>query len=294
MVAVFAIFATLGQLEMKQMGVGLATAILIDATLVRAVLLPATMQLLGEHNWYLPRWLERLPRISWREPWRRRPRRQRVPLKRLARRHDRQPIARQQRGRRRSARLAERRCQSRRLLVPADEQHEAARGAERRERQRHALGRRLGRVADADGAAGRVECRVVREKRRRVSVGADAEQRDIEHDVAELALVGMRRGLRRRARPAPGATWRERRRASRARAAGWIVRRPPARSARRRTRCAPAASRCPTPRAARSSAAASRRRRAPGAPRRAARTPRRRRRRAGRPRRATPLRRLRR
>ena len=132
-----------------------------------------------------------------------------------------------------------------------------ARGAERRERQRDALGRRLGRVADADGAAGRVERRVIREQRGRVSVGADAEQRDIEHDVAELALVGVRRGLRRRARPAPGATLRERRRASRARAAGWIARRPPARSARRRTRCAPAASRCPTPRAARSSAAAS-------------------------------------
>ena len=66
MVAVFAIFATLGQTEMKQMGVGLAAAILIDATLVRAVLLPATMQLLGERNWYLPRWLDRrLPRVSW-------------------------------------------------------------------------------------------------------------------------------------------------------------------------------------------------------------------------------------
>ena len=48
MIAVFAIFATLSMLEFKQMGVGLATAILIDATLVRAVLLPATMKLLGE------------------------------------------------------------------------------------------------------------------------------------------------------------------------------------------------------------------------------------------------------
>ena len=47
MVAVFAIFATLGMLEMKQMGVGLAAAILIDATIVRGVLLPATMKLLG-------------------------------------------------------------------------------------------------------------------------------------------------------------------------------------------------------------------------------------------------------
>ena len=55
MVAVFAIFATLGSLEMKQMGVGLAVAVLIDATIVRGVLLPATMKLLGDWNWYLPR-----------------------------------------------------------------------------------------------------------------------------------------------------------------------------------------------------------------------------------------------
>jgi uncharacterized membrane protein YdfJ with MMPL/SSD domain len=61
MIAVFGIFATLNVLEMKQMGVGLAAAILIDATLVRAVLLPATMKLLGDWNWYLPRWLEWLP-----------------------------------------------------------------------------------------------------------------------------------------------------------------------------------------------------------------------------------------
>ena len=54
MVAVFAIFATLSSLEFKQMGVGLAVAILIDATIVRAVLLPATMKLLGDWNWYLP------------------------------------------------------------------------------------------------------------------------------------------------------------------------------------------------------------------------------------------------
>ena len=44
-------------LEFKQMGVGLAVAILIDATLVRAVLLPATMKLLGDRNWYLPKGL---------------------------------------------------------------------------------------------------------------------------------------------------------------------------------------------------------------------------------------------
>ena len=64
MVAVFAIFATLDSIEFKMMGVGLATAILIDATIVRAVLLPASMKLLGEWNWYLPRWLEWLPRLD--------------------------------------------------------------------------------------------------------------------------------------------------------------------------------------------------------------------------------------
>jgi uncharacterized membrane protein YdfJ with MMPL/SSD domain len=62
MIAVFAIFATLGAIEFKQMGVGLAVAVLIDATIVRAVLLPATMKLLGEWNWYLPRGLSWLPR----------------------------------------------------------------------------------------------------------------------------------------------------------------------------------------------------------------------------------------
>jgi uncharacterized membrane protein YdfJ with MMPL/SSD domain len=64
MVAVFAIFATLSMLEFKQMGVGLAVAILIDATLVRAVLLPATMKLLGDRNWYLPRKLQWLPKFD--------------------------------------------------------------------------------------------------------------------------------------------------------------------------------------------------------------------------------------
>ena len=62
MVAVFGIFATLQFIDMKQFGVGLAAAILIDATLVRGVLLPATMKLLGKWNWYLPRWLEWLPK----------------------------------------------------------------------------------------------------------------------------------------------------------------------------------------------------------------------------------------
>jgi uncharacterized membrane protein YdfJ with MMPL/SSD domain len=63
MVLVFAIFATLSQLSLKQLGVGLATAILIDATLIRGVLLPAVMRLLGEANWYLPRPLRRLPHL---------------------------------------------------------------------------------------------------------------------------------------------------------------------------------------------------------------------------------------
>jgi uncharacterized membrane protein YdfJ with MMPL/SSD domain len=61
---VFSIFGTLSLIMMKQFGVGLATAVLIDATIVRAVLLPATMKLLGDWNWYLPRWLEWLPRIK--------------------------------------------------------------------------------------------------------------------------------------------------------------------------------------------------------------------------------------
>jgi uncharacterized membrane protein YdfJ with MMPL/SSD domain len=64
MVGVFSLFGSLSSLELKQAGVGLATAILIDATIVRAVLLPASMQLLGDWNWYLPRALERLPRAE--------------------------------------------------------------------------------------------------------------------------------------------------------------------------------------------------------------------------------------
>ena len=68
MVAVFAIFATLSFLEFKEMGVGLAAAILIDATIIRGVLLPATMKLLGERNWYLPRALRWLPRVGLEGP----------------------------------------------------------------------------------------------------------------------------------------------------------------------------------------------------------------------------------
>jgi uncharacterized membrane protein YdfJ with MMPL/SSD domain len=68
MVAVFSVFATLSSIEFKQMGVGLAVAVLLDATLVRAVLLPAVMKLLGERNWYLPRWLHWLPQVRHEAP----------------------------------------------------------------------------------------------------------------------------------------------------------------------------------------------------------------------------------
>jgi RND superfamily putative drug exporter len=61
MVAVFSIFIGMGQVELKMLGVGLAAAILLDATIVRGVLLPAAMTLLGDRCWYLPRWLSRLP-----------------------------------------------------------------------------------------------------------------------------------------------------------------------------------------------------------------------------------------
>jgi RND superfamily putative drug exporter len=60
MVAVFLGFATEGDLVLKQVGVGLAAAVLIDATAVRMVLVPATMALLGRWNWWLPGWLDRL------------------------------------------------------------------------------------------------------------------------------------------------------------------------------------------------------------------------------------------
>jgi uncharacterized membrane protein YdfJ with MMPL/SSD domain len=64
MVAVFSIFGSLSMIEFKMMGVGLAAAVLIDATLVRGVLLPAAMKLLGEYNWYLPKRLNWLPKVS--------------------------------------------------------------------------------------------------------------------------------------------------------------------------------------------------------------------------------------
>jgi RND superfamily putative drug exporter len=64
MVAVFGSFALGSDQLAKQIGVGLASAILIDATIIRAVLLPATLKLLGERNWYLPRRLGWLPRLE--------------------------------------------------------------------------------------------------------------------------------------------------------------------------------------------------------------------------------------
>ena len=64
MISVFAIFATLSLLIFKQLGIGLAVAVLIDATVIRGVLLPATMKLLGDWNWYLPKWLEWLPNVG--------------------------------------------------------------------------------------------------------------------------------------------------------------------------------------------------------------------------------------
>jgi uncharacterized membrane protein YdfJ with MMPL/SSD domain len=64
MVAVFSIFVTLSPAVLKQFGFGLAAAVLVDATIVRAVLLPATMKLLGRWNWYLPAWLGWLPRLE--------------------------------------------------------------------------------------------------------------------------------------------------------------------------------------------------------------------------------------
>jgi RND superfamily putative drug exporter len=64
MVGVFSVFVTLAFLDFKELGLGLAVAVLIDATIIRGVLLPASMKLLGERNWYLPTWLEWLPRVS--------------------------------------------------------------------------------------------------------------------------------------------------------------------------------------------------------------------------------------
>jgi uncharacterized membrane protein YdfJ with MMPL/SSD domain len=64
MVLVFSVFITLSFDLLKQFGVGLAVAVLLDATVIRGVLLPASMKLLGDWNWYLPSWLEWLPRVA--------------------------------------------------------------------------------------------------------------------------------------------------------------------------------------------------------------------------------------
>ena len=64
MVGIFATFALGRQIGMQQMGLGLGVAILIDATIIRSVLLPASMKLLGDRNWYLPSWLEWLPKVG--------------------------------------------------------------------------------------------------------------------------------------------------------------------------------------------------------------------------------------
>jgi uncharacterized membrane protein YdfJ with MMPL/SSD domain len=64
MVVVFSVFVTLSFIDFKEMGVGLAAAVLIDATIIRGVLLPASMKVLGDWNWYLPSWLEWIPHVA--------------------------------------------------------------------------------------------------------------------------------------------------------------------------------------------------------------------------------------
>jgi RND superfamily putative drug exporter len=77
MVAVFGVFASLQVIQFKQMGIGLGLAVLIDATIIRGVLLPATMKILGDWNWYLPRWLAWVPTLA---PEVQEPRRRPTPL----------------------------------------------------------------------------------------------------------------------------------------------------------------------------------------------------------------------
>ena len=64
MVGVFGTFALMRDVEGQMFGVGLGVAVLIDATLIRSVLLPASMKLLGDRNWYLPKWLDWLPKVT--------------------------------------------------------------------------------------------------------------------------------------------------------------------------------------------------------------------------------------
>jgi RND superfamily putative drug exporter len=68
MVAVFGGFATGRLVSFQQMGFGLAVAVLIDATIIRSVLVPAAMRLLGDRNWYLPGWLGWLPKLTVEAP----------------------------------------------------------------------------------------------------------------------------------------------------------------------------------------------------------------------------------
>ena len=64
MVVVFAVFIGLKFVFIQQLGLGLAVAVFIDATLIRCVLLPASMTLLGDWNWWMPRWLDWIPRVT--------------------------------------------------------------------------------------------------------------------------------------------------------------------------------------------------------------------------------------
>lgn len=68
LIIVFAGFAAGNLIAFQQMGFGVAIALLIDATIVRLVVIPAAMQLLGERNWYLPAWLEWLPHVQIEDP----------------------------------------------------------------------------------------------------------------------------------------------------------------------------------------------------------------------------------
>ena len=159
----FAIFATLSCIEFKQMGVGLAAAILLDATIVRAVLLPATMKLLGDRNWYLPA----LAAVAAADVVGGSAQRGGV-------RHDREAVARQQRRGHVARRRAERARERRRLPRAGDEQQPLTGAVQRRARQRDAVGRGLRAVMHRSHSPGRVEHRVVREQRGGVAVLADA------------------------------------------------------------------------------------------------------------------------
>jgi putative drug exporter of the RND superfamily len=65
MVVVFLSFVASGEIFLKLMGIGMATAVLVDATIVRMVLVPALMQLFGRANWWMPSWLDRaVPRLA--------------------------------------------------------------------------------------------------------------------------------------------------------------------------------------------------------------------------------------